>query len=148
MVEYKHEEYMQGMSKIKAEIDDLIVRGHVHINVVGIHRGSLPMAVHLSNILPARMSIINYQTRDGNSKVPEFVVNTIEPHDTIIVLDDIYDSGKTITNIKDKLEKEYPGQYIKPMVLFGKDNEQDCYYAHEHTGEWIEFPWEAAVDFR
>ncbi len=139
---YNHESYLHDIFKIKDEIMRLIERGHININVVGIHRGSLPMAVHLSNILPARMSVINYQTRDGNSKEPEFVINTIEPHDTIILLDDIYDSGKTISTIKDKIENEYPGQYVKPMVFHGKENDDDCFYCNEHTGEWIVYPWE------
>ncbi len=145
MYNYSQEAYLEDMRKIKDKIDNLILRGHVDINVVGIHRGSLPMAVHLSNVLPARMSIINYQTRDGNSKTPEFVVDTIEPGDTIIVLDDIYDTGKTIRDIKEKLSKEYASQYVIPMVLFGVDNSDGCYYARERTGEWVQYPWETEL---
>ena len=142
MLHYTHEQYLDDLFTIREEILTLVMRGHTNINLIGLHRGSLPMAVHLSNILPAKMSIINFQTRDGDMKTPEFAINTIEQDDTIIVLDDIYDSGHTIQEVKKMLEDMYPEQYVKPMVLFGKENEDDCYYVREHTGDWIVFPWE------
>jgi len=145
MIKYTNEQYVRDLAKIKDEIESLIMRGHVNLNIVGLHRGSLPMAVHLSNILPAKMSIVNYQTRDGDSKEPVFALDTIALGDTIIVLDDIYDSGKTIRDTVAMIRQKYPDQYVKPMVLFGKDNEDDCSWVREHTGEWINFPWE--VDF-
>ena len=34
-------------------------------HVVGIYRGSLPVAVHISNVFEVPMSIVGFQTRDG-----------------------------------------------------------------------------------
>ena len=44
-------------------------------HVVGIYRGSLPMAVHISNIRNVPMSIVGFQTRDGKDKNPYWIHN-------------------------------------------------------------------------
>lgn len=146
MYYYAHEDYLDDVFAIKQYVEMLIQRGH-NVNVVGIHRGSLPIAVHLSNILPdVDMSIIKFQTRDGCCKEPTWLLNTSKSFDTFVVVDDIYDSGKTITEVKEWLVEQHPEQYVKPWVLFGKDNDVDCSYTRPHDGEWIVFPWELDVD--
>ncbi len=146
MYYYSHDAYVQDLFKIKSYVENLIHRGH-KVNIVAIHRGSLPMAVHLTNIIPGtQMSIIKFQTRDGNDKAPEWILNTSEEGDTMVVLDDIYDSGKTIKSVDNWLNVQYPDKYITSYVLFGKENNINCNYVREHDGSWIVFPWELDVD--
>ena len=42
-------------------------------HVVGIYRGSLPMAVHISNVFDVPLSIVGFQTRDGKDKEPYMI---------------------------------------------------------------------------
>jgi len=143
MTNYTYEEYLIDILAIEDRLLTLISRGH-KIHLIGIYRGSLPMAVHLSNILPAEMSIIKFQSRDGDDKVPEWVLDNTKAGDTLIILDDIYDSGKTMKVVNSFLKEEKPDSYIESHVLIGSKQAEadDVFYYTEHNKDWIVFPWE------
>ena len=121
-------------------------------HIVSIYRGSLPLGVHLSNILNCPLSIIKYQSRDGEDSQAEWLLNLTAdesvrptprffPH--LIVVDDIYDTGKTFRAVKDLPEFQDNPDYTL-VALFGNDNEDDVHYLHEQLYRWIVFPWERA----
>jgi len=123
-------------------------------HVVGIYRGSLGMAAHISNVRKVPMSIVGFQTRDGKDKKPYWIYNATEPTNLgpyadgarILIVDDIYDTGHTMKNVINfvKTARSKPSAY--PLVfgycLFGKENAEEIIYSQEHDGSWIVFPWE------
>ena len=113
-------------------------------HVVGIYRGSLGMAAHVSNLYNVPMSIIGIQTRDGNDKVPQWIHNLIDK-DTkrILIVDDIYDTGYTMKKVINHclLYSCWDCEVIS-YCLFGKTNDEQVVYSQEHDGSWIVFPWE------
>ena len=115
-------------------------------HVVGIYRGSLPMAVHISNVFDVPMSIIGLQTRDGDDKEP-YMIKDIDhihqgfPGKKILIVDDIYDTGLTMKKVIRYLTP-YSVDRILGFCLFGKKNNFNVSYANEHDGSWIVFPWE------
>jgi len=127
-------------------------------HVIGIYRGSLPMATHISNVRDVPMSIIGFQTRDGSDKKPYWIYNAMDWNDfkeqkTILIVDDIYDTGNTINKVKELIEKSSPYNCskfdVQPTLLtyclFGKDAPEgtNLVYSNLHQeGDWIEFPWE------
>ena len=120
-------------------------------HVVGIYRGSLPMAVHISNVFKVPMSIVGLQTRDGNDKDPYMIHKSEGVPTQLLVVDDIYDSGRTMNKVIKFLEhaplgfgmmSDYTQRRIQGFCLFGKENELNISYANEHDGSWIVFPWE------
>ena len=127
-------------------------------HVIGIHRGSLPMATHISNVRDVPMSIIGFQTRDGSDKKPYWIYNAMDWNDfkeetTILIVDDIYDTGNTINKVKELIENSSPYNCSKFDVqpnlltycLFGKDapDGTNLVYSNLHQeGDWVEFPWE------
>ena len=127
-------------------------------HVIGIYRGSLPMATHISNVRDVPMSIIGFQTRDGSDKKPYWIYNTMDWNDfkeetTILIVDDIYDTGNTINKVKKLIENSSPYNCSKFDVqpnlltycLFGKDapDGTNLVYSNLHQeGDWVEFPWE------
>jgi len=142
---YFYDEYYQDMVKL-VERFKLIPNPHV----VSIYRGSLPMGVHLSNALGCPMSIVKYQSRDGEDKKAEWILNLTQdvkirptarffPH--LIVLDDIYDTGKTFRAVLELPEFENNINY-HCIALFGNDNDDKVNYLHEQLYRWIVFPWE------
>jgi len=143
MTNYSFDQYMKDMMNMSDNINRLITKGH-KVHIIGIFRGSLPIAVHLSNILPAEMSIIKFQSRDGKDKEPTWVLNNTQEEETLIVVDDIYDSGKTMKEVMAFLKTEHPYSYAEGHVLVGshKAEEDNIYYYTEHDGSWIVFPWE------
>tara|TARA_B100000073_G_scaffold272502_1_gene232232 strand:- start:374 stop:838 length:465 start_codon:yes stop_codon:yes gene_type:complete len=127
-------------------------------HVIGIYRGSLPMATHISNVRDVPMSIIGFQTRDGSDKKPYWIYNAMDWNDfkeqkTILIVDDIYDTGNTINKVKELIENSSPYNCSKFDVqpnlltycLFGKDapDGTNLVYSNLHQeGDWVEFPWE------
>jgi len=113
-------------------------------HVVGIYRGSLGMATHVSNLYNVPMSIIGIQTRDGNDKIPYWIHNLID-EDTkrVLIVDDIYDTGYTMKKVINHcmLYSCWDCEVIS-YCLFGKKNDEQVVYSQEHDGSWIVFPWE------
>jgi len=115
-------------------------------HVVGIYRGSLPMAVHISNVFDVPMSIVGFQTRDAEDKEP-YMIKAVDhiyrgfPGKKILIVDDIYDTGLTMKKVIRYLTP-YSVDRILGFCLFGKKNNFNVSYANEHDGSWIVFPWE------
>ena len=118
-------------------------------HIISIYRGSLPLGVHLSNILKCPLSIVKYQSRDGEDSKAEWLLNLTNerknpkffPH--LIVVDDIYDTGKTFRAVK-ALPEFHNNPDYSLMALFGNDNDDGVHYLHEQLYRWIVFPWERA----
>lgn len=130
-------------------VDDIVNnfgQGSVKPHVIGIHRGSLPLAVKLSNQFNNGMSIIKFQTRDGGDKVPSFILNEIPEEGPILIVDDIYDTGNTLNVIR-----KYMSGY-KDRIAFVCLTENDLTTKPEDMtdvttyrvtgGLWVVFPWE------
>ena len=121
-------------------------------HIVGIYRGSLPIATYLSNLLECPMSIIKFQHMDGNDKKAEWLLNltddvSIRPekckqfYPRLIVVDDIYDTGTTFRAIKELPEFHNNPDYTL-LALFGNKNDDGVGYIHEQEDRWIVFPHE------
>ena len=120
-------------------------------HIVGIYRGSLPIATHLSNVLKCPMSIIRFQSRDGDDDKPEWGINNMgftaswkTPGETTIVVDEIYDTGHTMRAIQQMDEfKHHPS--VIYQCLFGSKNEDGVGYLNERISRWFVFPWEREI---
>ena len=90
---YKYSQYNKDIHYIADNIE--------FNHVIGIYRGSLPIATHLSNIKNVKMSIIGFQTRDGKDKSPAWIINKMghQVNKGILLVDDIYDTGTTMKSI-------------------------------------------------
>ena len=146
---YTHEMYEEDINKIKEIISDKAKYASVHL--VSLYRGSLPMGVRLSNELNLPLSIIDYQTRDGDSKEPFLIKNAgIVRSDVLYVLDDIYDLGYTMNKAREYLMEIFPYNKIEGITLVrNKANERlhtNCSWVQSlrsSNGEWVVFEdWE------
>lgn len=111
--------------------------------IVGIYRGSLGMAAHISNVLDIKMGIINYQTRDGDTKEPHWLLNESTEENTIVVIDDIYDTGKTLADIDKIITNDAEYFCIFDNIKVEKQNPNlKVNISRVSKGEWIVFPIE------
>ncbi len=140
---YYYDEYYKDISDIASRYKNL-----ANIHIVGVYRGSLPIATHLSNALDCPMSIIKFQSRDGQDKKAEWLLNltndeTLHPKffPKLIVIDDVYDTGATFRAIKELPEFQKNPDYSL-IALFGNENNDDVNYIHEQLYRWIVYPWE------
>jgi hypoxanthine phosphoribosyltransferase len=135
---YTFEEYKSDLTSLKYTIT-----GIKNLHLIAIYPGSIILTVHLSNLLKCQMSIIKLQTKEGSSdEKPKFMSNIIEKNDHLVVLEEIYDTGRTIRLIQQMMEEEYKDHSIRYYSLFGKKNDDGVVYLKENNNKWIVFPWE------
>ena len=98
------------------------------------------------------MSIIKFQSRDGVDEKAEWMLNltddvSIRPYKstqfypTLLVVDDVYDTGKTFRAIK-QLPEFINNPDYHCIALFGNKNDDGVTYIHEQLFRWIVYPWE------
>jgi hypoxanthine phosphoribosyltransferase len=97
-------------------------------NVVGIYRGGLPIAVHLSHYFSWNY-IDEYRFNMYNI---ELIGNTL-------IVDDIADTGKTLNNYT---LNDYNYSFPTATLFYKKRSIIQPTFYVETTDKWIVFPWE------
>ena len=146
---YFYDQYYNDVETLKERYDKI-----PDPHIVAIYRGGFPLGVHLSNILKCPLSLVKYQSRDGEDHKAEWLLNLTDDKKLhskffpeLIVVDDIYDTGKTMKKVMQFLSY-WRADKIQGFCLYGKKNNLNVSYANEHKGHWIVFPWEEMGDAR
>jgi hypoxanthine phosphoribosyltransferase len=134
---YTFEEYESDVKSLRNTLSEI-----KNIHLVAIYRGSIPIVVHLSNLLNCEMSIIKLETSNGASSAPYFLSNNFKETDNLVVVEDIYDTGKTIGLIQQLMKDEYSNHSVSYYSLFGKKNDVGVEFLKENNKKWVTFPWE------
>ena len=80
--------------------------------------------------------------KSNPTTVPRFLSNNFKESDNLVVVEDIYDTGKTIGLIQQLMKDEYSNHSVSYYSLFGKKNDDGVVYLREKNNKWISFPWE------
>ena len=115
--------------------------------IVGLTRGGLFPAAMLSHLLDVPMEAINYSSKQGKgdnkNHVNQFNIPLVGKKDTILIVDDICDSGNTLKEVTNFYEQFCN---VQTASLFYKNTAvvTPTYYWQEISNEdgWIHFPWE------
>ena len=177
---YTFEEYESDIKSLKDTLSSI-----ENIHLIAIYRGSIPIVVHLSNLLNCEMSIIKLETssdaalnkealkdeveindegldellsiskklnegmylkresyKPNPTTVPRFLSNNFKEIDNLVVIEDIYDTGKTIGLIQQLMKDEYRNHSVRYYSLFGRKNDDGVVYLKENSNKWVTFPWE------
>jgi hypoxanthine phosphoribosyltransferase len=138
-----------NMNKLILTYDDVVrycinmasvIALHKPTLIVGIARGGLVPAVHLSHALDVPLETLIWQTRDGTKQIPNPVITeAIQNGGVVVFVDDINDSGKTFRTIK-----EYYKAGITACIIEKMYSEFECDFAGAKTynKDWVCFPWE------
>lgn len=119
-------------------------------HIVSLYRGSLPLGVKLSHHLNAPLSIIDYQSYDGDSKKPILMKNAgIDSSELLVIIDDICDRSHTLKLTEEYVRAWFPKNDILIYTIVGSKKHPVHYnYSIEHNGSWVLFPWEQITDTR
>ena len=118
--------------------------------IVGVKRGGLIPAVRLSHIFNKPLIMMSCQLRDSNDKqVRLYEVEEIPNDKNVLIVDDICDSGITMSQIMVELFSNlFSPNNIKTCSLIYTTSQQFIvdYYAKDidrsNDERWIIFPWE------
>jgi hypoxanthine phosphoribosyltransferase len=140
---YYYDQYYNDVAILKERFEKI-----VNPHIVAIYRGGLPLGVHLSNTLNCPLSIVKYQSRDGEDHKAEWLLNLTDDKKLhpkffpeLIVVDDIYDTGETFRAVLNLSEFQDNPNY-RAIALFGNSNNDGVVYLNEQVYRWIVFPWE------
>lgn len=119
--------------------------------LIGLSRGGLqPLGflagekqLNIRNVATIALTSYNEMEQGHVKIVLPLHVEDYRNYKSILIVDDLVDSGKTMLFIKNLLETELPESEIKVAVLYYKATSKikPDYYVQE-TDEWIVFPWE------
>ena len=135
---YSWKDYNYDMNYLIKDIKNNVDNPYI----VGIFRGSLGMAAHISNVLDCNMGIIKYQTRDNGDSVPEWILKNIPYNSTVIIVDDIYDTGKTFEDISAIVPENSRYYALFENEKIQKNNNLNIFSVRHSGGKWIVFPIE------
>lgn len=119
-----------------------------NIGIIGISRGGLVPAVMLSHLKNstffATVGINSYHNKiRGTENIYQvFDTNLLHKLDTVYLIDDICDTGKTFSYLKNNM---FNMNNIKTISLIYKKNNvfKPDYYGYEVESEiWVDFPFE------
>ena len=112
--------------------------------IVGVARGGLVPAVHLSHLMNLPMECLLWQTRDGGNKEDNEVISAaISSGAVVVFVDDINDSGQTFTEIKNHYGS---GHYVCLIEKMQSSFRCDTVGDRTDTERWFDFPWEYVKD--
>lgn len=131
-------------------------------HIVGVWRGGAPIGIAVQEYLEFRgiktdhiairtssYTDIGTQSREVRVHGEGYLVDTLEAEDRLLIVDDTFDSGRSIDaalrTLKAKCRRNFPQQariatiYYKPTL--NQTGIQPDYYLHQ-TEDWLVFPHE------
>jgi len=131
------------------EIAEEVVSEHEIDRVVGISRGGLAMAVMLSHDLGAPLSVARASHYDDEDRkdsviVQDSGVTDIEVGETVLLVDDLVDTGRTMAEIE-RIWSDYTHMfdYVTAVWHEKPDSAITPDISVAQTDEWIVYPWES-----
>lgn len=117
--------------------------------IVGIARGGLVPATALSQMLDIPLIPISYSAKDGKGDNKNHLNQLPEiPYKRILLLDDICDSGKTLSELAKYYDKPGDRRVYTAAIYFKQQQSPpivpNLFWVsiNEHDENWIHFPWE------
>ena len=114
--------------------------------IIAIARGGLSLAQHLGEYYDIRavysINTIGYDDSKKLNTVKVFNLPQLQDTRSVLIVDDIVDSGDTLIEVLKVLAEAYPHVRFKTASLFYKKSAKIApdWYVKEAT-EWIDFYW-------
>ena len=118
--------------------------------IVGIARGGMTLAHCLSTALDNRhcftLNSIHYENTKKLDTINIFNIPDLNGYKKILLVDDIVDSGETITAIKKELASRFDGLEFKVATIYYKPNTLIMPdFSVKEADDWMEFFWDVKL---
>lgn len=118
--------------------------------ILAIARGGMTLGHFMASILNNRniftINSISYNNENQLSNIEVFNIPDLQKYKTVLIVDDIVDTGKTVKEILEILQKKYPNIEFKIASIFYKTTAciRPDFFVNE-ANMWIDFFWEADI---
>lgn len=118
--------------------------------ILAIARGGMTLGHFMASILNNRniftINSISYNNENQLSNIEVFNIPDLQKYKTVLIVDDIVDTGKTVKEILEILQKKYPNIEFKIASIFYKTTAciRPDFFVNE-ASMWIDFFWEADI---
>lgn len=115
--------------------------------IISVNRGGCVPGIYLSHYIDKPHEVINIELRDSN-KEPDLksIKEKISQFSSVLIIDDINDSGKTIGVIKDLSKNLITKIHFAVLINKSKSTSEVEYYGKTVNSKlndyWYVFPWE------
>ena len=150
VINFNHSDIENLITKVYKQIED---KDSLDL-IVAIGRGGFIPAVYLSHRFGLKnMSTCFIDTYCSDNKRRKLGMNDVKPSTmprignakSVLVVDDIVDSGQTLSILNQWFGALYPEIAVQYACLVYKPSAtfSDVIYGFEHRGDsWVKFPWE------
>lgn len=142
---YSYEEFLKDLTLLKDKVEKQM---GIPDALVCIARGGMTMSHMLGLIWNIRavysLNAISYSDQKVQSSlILENMPVIKKEHKKILILDEIIDSGNSLSVVIEKLRSSFPESDFSTAVIFQKPSAKIVadYFVRE-AGEWIDFFWE------
>jgi len=141
MLKYEYEEFVQD---IKTIVNNLQERPDA---IIAIARGGLTPAHFISLALDIRevytINALSYEDKKQSENIKISNIPEIKNARNVLIVDEIIDSGRTMSKIYTILSDKYREINFKVATIFYKKSAEFTpdYYVKE-AKEWVDFFWE------
>ena len=139
---YSYSEFISDIKKLSTQI-----KKENFDTIVAIARGGLTIGHFLANSINLRrvfaINSIHYNNTNKLDTLDIFNIPNLSSSKKVLIVDDIADSGETLSAVLNLLKEKYPNCSYKSSAIFYKDSsiiKPD--FTIKHTNKWIEFFWE------
>ena len=141
---FKIEEMIDSIRNISEQLTNANFDPEV---IISVNRGGCIPGIYLSHYIEKPHQVINLELRDS-AKEPDLdsIKEKIRQFSSVLIIDDINDSGKTIGVIKD-LSKNLTTKIHFAVLINKSESESKAEYYGKNVNSkandyWYVFPWE------
>ena len=115
--------------------------------IISVNRGGCVPGIYLSHYIDKPHEVINIELRDSN-KEPDLnsIKEKISQFSSVLIIDDINDSGKTISVIKDLSNNLITKIHFAVLINKSESTSKVEFYGKKVNSKindyWYVFPWE------
>ena len=141
---FKIEEMIDSIRNISEQLTNSNFDPEV---IISVNRGGCVPGIYLSHYIDKPHEVINIELRDS-SKEPDLnsIKEKISQFSSVLIIDDINDSGKTIGVIKDLSKNLITKIHFAVLINKSESKSKVEYYGKtvnsKHKDYWYVFPWE------
>ncbi len=143
MIYYSYDEFLEDVYVIGKDVKEKFDPD----TILAVARGGMTFGHFLAEVLDMRdlytLNSIHYDGQKKLDTIEVFNIPDLSKRKKVLLVDEIIDSGETLLEIKNMLQKKFPNIQIQVATLFYKNKALlSPEFCAKHADDWISFFWD------